>query len=143
MKVWVRVSACMDIDSDLDSYTATHVEIKAGLNLTVYPTRDRAKAAQMRSGGIILEVDATSLADVENEFGKEVLLTAETSDDGKQPSTACISVCYDGLPWKSVPNYGPYDPGTVEPQGEIAEFGPEAKAWLNDLEEHTGFELHQ
>jgi hypothetical protein len=53
-----------------------------------------------------------------------------------------VEVDSAGLPYKMVPNYGGYKPGTVEPQGDIAEFGPEADAWLAELEK-LGFDLRQ
>jgi hypothetical protein len=133
----------LDIEDDGDSHSAAHLEINTGLNLTVYVAKEYAEKAQRQAGGIILEVNAACLADVEGEFGNDILLTAGASYEGTQSSSACISVCYDGLPYKMVPNYGPYEAGTVEPQGDIAEFGTEAEAWITKLEEETGFELHQ
>lgn len=133
----------MDLDSDGDSATAAHLEVNVGLNLTVYVNKECAEKAQREVGGIILEVNAACLPNVENEFGKEVLLTPEAINEGTQSSAAFISLCFDGLPYNMVPNYGPDEAGTVEPQGEIAEFGPEAEAWFAKFEEATGFELNQ
>ena len=143
VNVWVRISSSMDVEPDIDSSTATLIQINTGLKITVYTAKKYAQKGQQQAGGIILEVDAACLADVEGEFGKEALLTSDECSEGSQPTSAYISVCYDGLPYRDVPNYGRYEPGTVEPQGVIAEFGPEADAWFQKLKEETGFDLHQ
>jgi hypothetical protein len=143
VNVWIRISSSMDVETDIDSSTATRIQINTGLKITVYATKEYAQKGQKQDGGIILEVDAACLADVEGEFGREALLTSGDCGEGSQPTSAYISVCYDGLPYRDVPNYGSYEPGTVEPQGDIAEFGPEADAWFKKFKEETGFDLHQ
>lgn len=131
MNVWIRISSRMNIESDIDSSEATRLKVTAGLNLTVYVTKEHARKAQQQVGGIILEVNAICLADVESEFGKEVTLTADAHNQGSQSSSAYINVCCDGLSYNEDPEEG------------AAEFEPEAEAWLNQLEGETGFELHQ
>jgi len=143
MNVWIRVSSKLDIETDGDGVSGASAEIKVGLQITVYAAKANAKEAQQEIGGILLEINANCLADIEGEFGKDVLLSSRTDHEGSQPSSAYITACYDGLDSNEVPNYGPFEPGTVEPQGEIAEFGPSAMAWIVELEKETGFSLHQ
>jgi len=144
MNVWVRVASC--IRSEEGRNPDGSLELHPGLSVTIYHNKQEAEKGQKVSGGIVLQVDAASLAIADqSEFGNEVTLISDSGneDEGASPAEAYISVCFAGLPHKMVPNYGPYEPGTVEPQGEIADFGPEADVWLTELEKETGFALHQ
>jgi hypothetical protein len=143
MNIWIRVSSKLDIETDGDGVSGASAEIKTGLQITVYAAKANAKEAQQEVGGVIFEVEASCLANIESLFGKDVSLSCGTDGEGKQPSSAYMTVCYDGLDSKEVPNYGDFEPGTVEPQGEVAEFGPTAMAWIVELEKETGFSLHQ
>lgn len=139
----VRVRVASGIREDITRGAKGALEMMPELILTVYATKELAERAQQQLGGIVLDVAASCLAANPLEFGKDVLLISEERSNEVGPSSAYISVCYDGFPYQMVPNYGPYEPGTVEPQGEVADFGPEADAWLENLEKETGFQMHQ
>lgn len=147
MNVWVRVASGVRCGSDCTERNYGTVEVDSELSLTIYHSKQQAEKAQSIAGGVVLEVNAACLKPLadQSEFGNEVTLTSESSDDAKgaSPSEVYISVSYAGLPYKMVPNYGGYKPGTVEPQGDIAEFGPEAEVWLSELEKETGFDMRQ
>jgi hypothetical protein len=144
MKVWIRVASC--IRSDEGRNPDGSLELHPGLSVTIYHNKQEAENGRKVNGGIVLQVDAASLAiSDQSEFGNEVTLSpdSDNEDEGPSPAEAYVTVCFAGLPYKMVPNYGPYEPGTVEPQGDVADFGPETAAWLTELEKETGFELHQ
>ena len=142
MNVWIRIVGVLDVEDTYSRESPTKATIQSGLDLTIYRTKEQATAAQIKAGGIVLEVDARCLGEVNNEFGKDVYLlpykdteVAETKSTRAAICVACIS--------KLVPNYGPNAPGTVEPQGEIMEFSSDEEVWLDELTEQTGFDLHQ
>lgn len=148
MNVWVRVASRIrcDCESNERGRPDGSVEISPELSLTIYHSREQAEEGLKAGGGVILEVNASSLGTAElSETREEVVLLPDAADEreSRSPSCAFISVCYAGLAHKTVPNYGPHEPGTVRPQGDIAEFGPEAETWLSELERETGFQLHQ
>ena len=148
MNVWVRISSAVDFpddaeDNDERTLPEDYAKLKPYLTVTVYASREKAENARQKLGGIVLETSAACLKNIPSEFGTEVILSPRDINEPEGPSEAYISVCFDGLPYKMVPNYGPYEPGTVEPQGDIADFGPEADAWFEALEQETGFNMHQ
>jgi hypothetical protein len=144
MNIWVRVASTIRCGCETGEGIGPDGSLKLipELNLTVYPSKDQAEGARRNLGGIILEVNAACL-EGQNELGKEVILLSDESRENPAPPSASIGVCFEGLPYTMVPNYGPYEPGTVEPQGDVADFGPEAVAWFEALEKETGFEMHQ
>lgn len=118
--------------------------MRPALSLTIYNSKQQAEEGRKTAGGIVLEVNAASLnIPDQSESGEHVALMPDDENEGGSPSHAFISVCYAGLPHKMVPNYGTYEPGTVEPQGDCADFGAEAGKWLSELERETGSLLHQ
>jgi len=142
MNVWIRVAPDIEVDCETNQKRGTNGEFTLipKLNLTVYPSQKDAGEAQKRLGGVVLEVNCACLRG-QHEW-EDVPLITEINEHAAAPN-AIIAVNYDGLPHKMVPNYGGYEPGTVEPQGDIAEFSPEALAWLDKLEKETGFVMHQ
>jgi hypothetical protein len=129
MNVWVRIIGVLSVDSNEGRETATKVAVKSGLDLTVYRTKERAKAAQKKAGGIILEVDAKGLGELNSEFGKEILIVRghEIPEAADISTTVVICVAAED----------------VEPQSGDMEFSSDEEGWLDRFAELTNFSLHQ
>jgi hypothetical protein len=128
MNVWVRIVP--HIRTDGGDRRTSDLSLSTSLSLYIYPSEDAARVDSDARGGVVLEVNASSLGG-SSEFDKTVYLTASDDENENVPTTAFLCMAYGTLEhtWKQ--------------EKGVATFPAETLEWFNAFEKETGFELEQ
>lgn len=139
MTVWVRIVALVEGGGE---EPCRAIEVKATLGMTVYRTRAQAEKEHQQFGGIVLEVNAASLRGQSVNQDDVVLHDGVRIDIGAiGERNAFTAVNYADLPHKMVREAMCPEPQDESDYCHVPEFSPEAKAWLDSLQEQTGWEF--
>jgi hypothetical protein len=95
MRVWTRIYPTMQCDSGGD-FEKESIEVKPGLGINVYPSEGSARKAASEYGGVVLEVGAAELREI-NEFGADFHLGRD-EEEGQSSTAAFVQIIFGSLP---------------------------------------------
>ncbi len=143
MNIWIRAFPFIEDDVKVSGARA---HVSAQLGVEIYPDEKSARAATALAGGIAMRVEAESLRGQVDENG---FLSSEPESGRAQVEEAdaedrdvIAAVVYSALP-HTMETETCNEGAENEYTQSVAAFGPEATAWLDEVEKATGMILSQ